>query len=109
MAARLREGDRAGADDEAGSGFAQRAQHGPRGAANWAQQGGHTTPSQPSPHSAQVDGSRCRTTAMGRRRSNNGKLIGNSVTTQWQLSGKPGQSVIGLFVDKQVHCRHYLI
>ena len=98
MAARLRWGDRAGADDEAGSGFAQRAQHGPRGAANWAQQGGHTTLSQPSPHSAQVDGSSRRTTAIGRRRKNNGKL-----------GGKCRRSVIGLFVDKQVHCRHYLI
>ncbi len=98
MVSRLRGGDHSGVDDEAGSGFAQRAQHGPRGAANWAQQGGHTTPSQPSPHSAQVDGSRCRTTAIGRRRKNNGKL-----------GGKRRRSVIGLFVDKQVHCRHYLI
>jgi hypothetical protein len=81
MAPRLRGGDDAGAGDDAGSGFAQRAQQAPRGGANWAQQGAHTTPSQPSPHSAQVDGNRCRTTAIGRRRSNNGKLIGNSVTT----------------------------
>jgi len=79
MAPRLRGGDDAGAGDDAGSGFAQRAQHALRGGANWAQQGGHTTPSQPSPHSAQVDGKRCRTTAIGRRRSNSGKLIGNSV------------------------------
>jgi hypothetical protein len=96
MEPRLREGD------AAGSGFAQRAQHGPRGAANRAQQGGQTTPSQPSPHSAQVDGNSTRTAAIGRRRSANGRRIG-------KRSGRRRRSVIGLLVDKQVHCRHYLI
>ena len=102
MASRLRGRAATGAGDAAGSGFAQRAQQAPRGGANWAQQGGHTTPSQPSPHSAQVDGSSRRTTAIGRRRSLIGKLIG-------KLGGKCRRSVIGLFVDKQVHCRQYLI
>jgi hypothetical protein len=100
MGPRLREGD------AAGSGFAQRAQHGPRGAANRAQQGRQTTPSQPSPHSAQVDGNSTRTAAIGRRRSANGKLGGRRIGKR---SGRRRRSVIGLLVDKQVHCRHYLI
>jgi len=98
MGPRLRGGD--------ANGFAQRAQHASRGPANWLQQGRHTTPSQPSPHSAQVDGSSTRTAAIGRRRSSSGQFC---VQLSGQLSGKLGRSIIGLFVDKQVHCRHYLI
>jgi hypothetical protein len=86
------------ADAASGSGFAQRAQQAWRGAAYRSWQGRQTTPSQPSPHSAQVDGSRRRSTAIGQRWM--GRLSGRD---------KRKRLVIGSFPYKPVHSRHYLI